>query len=51
MKLPVMLRVLMSWLANRLEGGERLQRPDVGVQRAIFWSSIRMLKQRTGELG
>ena len=31
----VMLRVLMSWLANRLEGGERLQRPDVGVQGAI----------------
>ena len=35
MKLPVMLRVLMSWLADRLEGGERLQRPDVGVQGAI----------------
>ena len=31
----VMLRVLLSWLANRLEGGERLQRPDVGVQGAI----------------
>ena len=39
MKLPVMLRVLMSWLASRLDGGERLQRPDVGVP----WSSIRML--------
>ena len=51
MKLPVMLRVLMSWLADRLEGGERLQRPDVGVQGAIPLSSIRMLKQRTGELG
>ena len=35
MKLPVMLRLLMSWLADRLEGGERLQRPDVGVQGAI----------------
>ena len=29
------IRVLMGWLANRLEGGERLQRPDVGVQGAI----------------
>ena len=35
MKLPVMLRVLMSWLADRLEGGKRLERPDVGVQGAI----------------
>ena len=35
MKLPVMLRVLMSWLAGRLEGGKRLQRPEVGVQGAI----------------
>ena len=25
----------MGWLADRLEGGERLQRPDVGVQGAI----------------
>ena len=45
MKLPVMLRVLMGWLAIRLEGGERLQRPDVGVQGAT------PLRQRTGELG
>ena len=29
-------RELMSWLADRLEGGERLQRPDVGVQGAIL---------------
>ena len=35
MKLPVMLRVLMSWLADRLEGGDRLQKPDMGVQGAI----------------
>ena len=35
MKLPVMLRVLMSWLADRLEGGDRLQKPDMGVQEAI----------------
>ena len=35
MKLPVMLRVLLSWLADRLEGGDRLQKPDVGVQGAI----------------
>ena len=35
MKLPVMLRVLMSWLADRLEGGARLQRPDTGIQGAI----------------
>ena len=32
MKLPVMVRVLLSWLA---EGGDRLQKPDVGVQAAI----------------
>ena len=31
MKIPVMLRVLMSWLADRLEGGDRLQRPDTEV--------------------
>ena len=35
MKLPVMLRVLMSWLADRMEGGDRLQKPDMGVQGAI----------------
>ena len=35
MKLPVMLRVLMSWLADRLEGGDRLQQPDVGIQGAV----------------
>ena len=27
-----MLRVLMTWLADRLESGGRLQRPDVGVE-------------------
>ena len=31
MKLPVMLRVLMGWLADRFEGGD----PDKGVQGAI----------------
>ena len=36
MKLPVMLRVLMSWLADRLERGARLHRPDTGVQGAIL---------------
>ena len=45
MKLPVMLRVLMGWLADRFEGGDRLQTPDRG------WSSTRMLRPRTGELG
>ena len=35
MKLPVMLSVLLSWLADRLEGGARLQRPDTGVQGTI----------------
>ena len=25
----------MSWLADRLEGGDRLQKPDMGVQGAI----------------
>ena len=27
MKIPAMLRVLFTWLADRLEGGDRLQRP------------------------
>ena len=35
MKLPVMLRVVMSWLADCLEGWARLQRPHTGVQGAI----------------
>ena len=32
---PVMLRVFMGWLADRLEGGDRLQKPDTEVQGAI----------------
>ena len=51
MKLPVMLRILMGWLADRFEGGDRLQKPDRGVQEQYPWSSTRMLRPRTGELG
>ena len=28
MTIPTMLKVLFSWLADRLEGGDRLQRPS-----------------------
>ena len=27
MKIPALLRVLFAWLADRLESGDRLQRP------------------------
>ena len=35
MKLPVMLKNLLGWLADTFEGGDRLQKPDRGVQGAI----------------
>ena len=44
LKLPVMLKLLLSWLADRLEGGDRLQKPDVGVQGAIpliFYTDVK----------
>ena len=28
MTIPTMLRIIFSWLADRLEGGDRLQRPS-----------------------
>ena len=36
MKLPVMLRVLMSWLADRPENGGRLQESDCCVGASCY---------------
>ena len=38
MKIQVVLRVLMSWLADHLEGGNRLQRPDTEVREPSLWT-------------
>ena len=48
-RLPVMLRVLMSWLADRLENGDWLQRPDVGVEGDTPFSFYTNAKAENGK--
>ena len=50
MKLAVMLRVLMSWLAHNLKSKGRYNAPMLGW-REMSSVSTRMLKRRTGEPG
>ena len=50
MRLPVMLRVLMSCLADRLESGGRLQRSDVGVEGDTPLSSYTDAKAENGKV-
>ena len=46
---PVMLRVLMSWLADKLVSGDRLQRPDSRIQGAIPLVSYTDAQAENGE--
>ena len=51
MKIPVMLRVLMSWLADRLEGGIGY-RGRIQKSRELFsWSSTQTLRPKMEGLG
>ena len=42
MTIPAMLRIIFSWLADRLEGGDRLQRPSSPPPITMACPSLRM---------